>query len=337
MKKGFVFSILVAMLLGFFILTMQYYLVGTPNPEIFSDFQTSQEYVTRSVANDLSEEFPISVERTSHVVITQTMPFVASDGVVTRWTNFMELYTNYSQHNISIDATNSSYLASGFWLGGNGDYVVSANQFTLNHSGSYLLVNNTMGIINYTVCALDGAGSVETRIIIDTFDTGVKYTTAGSSYYCYANFSDGKEVNVTINTNNDLVINYSNAPVNFTQRIGFDSDSLHMVFDKYNKTTSGINPGWIEQITGNKNYATVGGMNFVVADINTDGNYDYVFVDANANGNFTDSVDLWYLKPGITSLNGKVFYIQFDLGGNWITAYNALGVQSSSNWKGVEF
>ncbi|MCK4327106.1 MAG: hypothetical protein KAW41_01380 [Candidatus Diapherotrites archaeon] len=335
MRRGYVFSLLIALLLGFFMLTAHYYLLERPERDVYPHFVAAREVVTGSIAADVASEFP-AVERGAHTIITEESSAGGLDTAVATWGSFLALYESATLHNASIDATNSSSLATKLWLAGRGvDYVRDGSSFTLGHSGSYLLVNNTMGEVNYSSCPLDLAGSVETRIIIDTADTGAKYTSQGTSYVCFVNFTGGGSVNITIDAQNQLSIDYSSAPSNYTQRIGFDGpDKLYVVFDKYN-VSLGASPGWNETFAGTKKYGTAGGINFVVADTDNDTNYDYAFADVDGDGGFGGVDDRWYLKEGVAGLGGKVFYIRFDLAGNWLVLYNALGVRSLSSWRGV--
>ncbi|MFC2174497.1 hypothetical protein ACFLQ2_01375 [archaeon] len=336
MKKGFVFSLLITLLLGFFMLTAQYYLLDRPERSISTTFKVTKELVTGGVAADMATDFP-AVHRGAHMVVTESMPSSGLDTGVTLWSGFLTIYENSTFHNVSIDTTNSSTLSTKLWLAGNGtDYVRDGSSFSLSHTGGYLLVNDTMDLsLNYSSCSLDAGGSVETRIILGPFDTGVKYTTPGSSYSCFVNFTTGDEVSITINTANTLSIDYSGFSGNYTQRIGFDGpENLYVVFDKYN-VTLGATQGWTEEFPGTKKYGVVGGMNFVVADIDNDTNYDYAFADVGADTLFNSTDDRWYLKEGTVGLGGKVFYIRFDLAGNWLVLYNALGVSSLNSWRGV--
>ena len=336
MRKGYVFSLLVALLLGYLMFSLQYYLVDRPAPGIDHYFSAGRDEAVKSVADGVAAGLNFSVARSTHVTVTQALPISGSSSKASQWTAFLTLYTNATYHNMSLDTTNST-LDTTLWLAGSGvDYVATNASLSLNHSGSYLFVENTMGTVNYSSCTLDNNGTVATRIKIDTFDTGAKYTTPGTTYNCFVNFTTGKNVTVTVRSDGGLFINYSNAPASFTQRISFDSGPLYVVFAKYNTTLSAVNPGWNESFTGTKKYGTANGINFVVADADNDTKYDYAFADADGNGNFSDAADRWFIKEGVASLNGKGFYMRFDLTGNWLAVYKALTVGSASEWKGVE-
>jgi hypothetical protein len=332
-KKGYMFSILIAMLLGFFILVSQYYLVVRPETEIYTGLAASREITGLATAHDIAGEF--SVTRGAHVTISEAVPAPNYNGELSEWQSFFSKYAESSGQNVTLENTNSSKLGTRLWLAGKGvDYVRESNA-QLNHSGNYLGVNIVFGsTVNSSNCALDPAGATETRVVIDSFDSGLQYTSPGSSYSCFVNFSDGKEVTVDIDANNRLSIDYSNAPASYTQNISFDSGDLYVVFDKYNESL-GASMGWNESFNGTKKYAVAAGMNIVVADIDSNGAYDYAFVDVEADGYFNSGDDKWYLREGIADLGGKVFYIRFDLGGNWVVLYNALGVSTGGSSRGV--
>ena len=333
MRKGYVFSLLLVTLLGFFMLTMQYYLLERPERGVDEDFMAAREMVAKHLAEEIAGEF--SVERGSAIVVTERAPAQLA-GRMEKWGEFLEQFENITLHNASIEATNSS-LASGLWLAGEGvDYLMDGTSFSLNHSGTYLLVNSSMqGSVNYSSCPLNNSGSVGTRIILGAFDTGAKYTTPGTAYSCFVNFTEGGEVQVNVSAGGSLSIDYSSAPANYTHRVGFDGpDKLYVVFGKHNATL-GTDPGWDENLPGMKRYGTANGINFVVSDTGNDSAYDYAFADVDGDEAFTGEEDRLYLREGVVALGGKVFYIRFDLAGNWLVLYNALGVNSLSSWRGV--
>ena len=339
MRNGYVFSLLIAVLLGLFMLVSQYYLLERPSTEIYPGLVAARENIAYSIASDLEDELPITVTRDNYTIIVENIPQVDTETELLRWSNLLTAYENITKHNASLELTNYTKLSSKLWLAGNGvEYAREGGVFTLNHSGSYLLVNNTIANVANTNCDFDASGTVYTRVIVDNFDSDSgnnNYTSPGSSYNCFINFTNTTNMTITIDSQSQMEINYSNAPVNFTQRVSFEGpDKMYVVFDKYNVTT-GVNPGWTESFAGNKKYVAAAGMNFVLADIDTDGDYDYAFVDVDGDGFFVSESDRWYVKEGIVALNEKVFYMRFDLAGNWILLYNALGTNSLSSWKGV--
>lgn len=337
MKQGYVFSLLVALMLGFFMLISYYYLVERPQPEAYTGFMSSREMVAYSIAGDLAKEIPVNVTRGTHTVVVENVPH---DGVGTelgKWADFLTVYQGEAKHNASIDLTNSSNIDSVLWLAGEGvDYISNGTFFTLNHTGNYLLVNGTVADVANGNCNFDSSGTVETRVVVNNFDSGVGYTTPGSEYGCFINFTNTTNITMAVGNGSGLTINYTNAPANYTQRVAFDGpEKLYVAFDSYNAATSATPPGWSEQFNGTKRYATVAGMNFVLADTDGGGAYDYAFADAGGDGDFGGPSDRWYLKEGAVALNGKVFYMRFDLAGNWIVLYNVLGARSLSSWRAV--
>lgn len=332
MKKGFVFSILMAVLLGLFMMSFYQHVLNKEVPEIYEKIIDSREQAAKAVANELAEELPIKVTNGEHKEIQHAVAWPGFS--LARWEEFLAIYTNTTLHNIRLDTTNST-LASRVWLAGKNAEYQADDFITLRHNGSYVFLNTTLGLNNYTDCNLDVAGAVKTRIIVSSYDSGTRYTTPGTEYYCYFNFSDGKELKINITASGDFIVDYSNAP-NGNQIISFDAGEMYLVFDKYNTTTNASAP-WVNSFPGNKRYASIAGMNIIIADVDSNGSYDYAFVDADKNGVFDDADDRLFIKEGIVGLNEKVFYMLFDLGGEWVALYNALGVHSGNAWKGVAY
>lgn len=322
-----------------FILVAQYYLLEKPTTEIYVGMKGSREMVAYSIADDVADELGLEVTRNGHVTVVESVPNFDMATELSRWSSFLVIYENVTKHNASLELTNYTKISSAVWLAGkDSEYKHEGDIFTLNHSGDYLVLNITIASVANANCNLDGAGSVYTRVIVNGYDSedtaNNNYTSAGTSYSCFVNFTNTTNMTVDIDTNNDVRVEYTNAPSSFTQRVSFNGSEMYVVFDKYNVST-GANPGWTESFNGTKKYATVAGMNFVVADLDNDTNYDYAFVDVGADGFFNSVNDRWYVKEGIVALNEKVFYMRFDLAGNWIMLYNALGTGSLSSWKGV--
>ena len=336
MNRGYVFSLLVALMLGFFMLISYYYLVERPQPETHTGFISSRGMVAYSLAGDLADEIPVSVVRGARLSVTETVPHSGTYQALEEWSSLLAKYQDSARHNASIDLTNASGIDSELWLAGDGvEYLTNGSSFTLSHSSSYLLVNDSVAHVSNGNCDFDGSGDVETRVIVDNFDSGVGYTSPGSAYSCFINFTGTENMTITVGNDSKLALDYKNAPANYTQRVSFDGpDKLYVAFDKYNGTTGTSSP-WTESFNGTKRYATVAGMNFVLADTDSDGTYDYVFADADGDGVFNGVNDRWYLREGAVALSGKVFYMRFDLAGNWIALYNVLGTSSLGSWRAV--
>jgi len=337
MRRGYVFSLLVALMLGFFMLISYYYLVERPQPEIHRGFMSSREMVAYSVVGDLADEIDVGVVRGGGKInISESSPHSDGYNQLNRWQSFLAIYQDSAKHNASMDLTNVTNIDDKLWLVGKGvEYYSMERNFTLNHSGGNFTLNDTVADVSNSNCPLDGSGDVETRIIVNNLDSGVKYTSYGSDYSCFLNFTNTTNMTITIYNDSSVFVDYTHAPNNYTQRVSFvDVGKMYVAFDKYN-TSSPISSTWHETFSGTKKYFSLAGMNFVVADNESDGNYDYVFVDVDGDEWFNSTTDRWYLGEGAVSLGGKVFYMRFDLAGNWMVLYNVPGVGSLGSWKGV--
>ncbi len=61
MKRGFLFSMLIAVMLGLFMLVAQYYILERPTTSVFPGIIGSKESVAYSVASDLKAEMPVDI------------------------------------------------------------------------------------------------------------------------------------------------------------------------------------------------------------------------------------------------------------------------------------
>jgi len=337
MKKGFLFSILIALMLSMLLMLVQYSFAIKPLPDVSLDVQRSRAQSVLLLGKQLGSDsvwYSVSNGKVN-VRFNQSAGMLSSiNSNITELAGFLELFGEFSQQNISLSNTSAnSWLGAGnFTLKGSGsDYHWDGDAFSLEHGGDYILLNSTVAEVNYSswTPALGAAGDVQVRVLVNSYDSGVKYVSYGTQYDGFFNFTGGDEVNVTFDSSGNLQVDYSSVSVDYRQELEFEESELVMTFGGIEIDTSNTtDPGWaMPVISGTKHYGSSATENYVVVDAGPDGVYDYVFIDTDKDDNFTDDGALWYIGKGsIVDIAGEGFYITFENNGNWVKKDNALVV-----------
>lgn len=348
MRRGYLFSVLISIMLSMLLLFVQTQIVFVPTADIGWEVATSRNATLMKTAMDIDVDFPMSVTRSTYTLVEEAHSaggLAALSADISTWDSFLGMFSDMADRNITsleLDTYNvSTYLGEGLLTLVNNDseWHWSGNTFSLRHQGNRVLFNETMlDAINWDCSGFNSSGNVSVRVIVSDYDTGEKWIEYGNTYNCFVNFSEANHVDISFDESAQATMDCSSCPASFTHRVEWNTtdDRLYPVFGEENTTTAGTtNPGgWTEPdypggIGAVKHYGS-GTYNFIVVDMDNDGEYDTVFVDVDADGDFTGNSDLGYIKTqSVADYGGKAFYTTVDLSGDWVGIQKALVVQTS--------
>ncbi|MBN3037103.1 MAG: hypothetical protein JW834_01515 [Candidatus Diapherotrites archaeon] len=325
MRKAFVFSVLVLLMLTSFVLLVDTALVRRPFFDVRQEVQRSRDIAARDVAREVAKDFPVTASGASireHRTSNSLSDFETRLG---QWASFILDYENRSWQNISIDDSEDT-LPSFYRLAGPGiDYSWNGTNFTASHqSSSIVLFIEGVDPINYDwTPALGGIGDIQVGVCVGSANTS-GFVSLGTTYEGFFNFSSSSNLTVRFLSDGSLNVDRQYAGGDWNQTIGLDGEvpALNILWAAEVVDTLGTaNPGWTEPTYPNgtastKHYGN-NTHNVILADTDNDGSYDAAFLDSDGDGDFSELNDVWLARSGSTvKLGSKAFYITFESDGS---------------------
>jgi hypothetical protein len=347
-RRGYLFSILIALMLAMLVLLIESQLIFAQPPEVANSLFFSRNITLLKATADIGADLPFNVTRGGYTLVEEARTATELTDLNTRIGRWNTLLTEFDRlsdvnvTNVTIDSGNAStYLGAGLLTLANNDsrWEWRNSVFYLDHSGNHSMLNDTIAnVLNTVGCSFNSSGDVSVRVIVNNYDSGERWVQYGQSYDCFLNFSEAEHAHARFSPAAQLSLDCSACPASFTHRVEWNTtdSKLYVLFGDENvTTTTTVNPGWTAPpyptgTAATKHYGSSASYNLIVFDANADGRYDTAFVDADKDGDFTENTDLRHVKSqSVADYGGKAFYTTIDSSGNWVFISKALAVRST--------
>jgi len=226
--RGYFFSTLIALLLGFLVVVSVYLLVMRPAPDASSEFLLSTKVATKHLVHDIKNEFNVSTSYSSGILTiyeekgSNTLSNTLAE--LTQWSSFLSIYSDYTNMSFSLDMYNvSTYLNNGILVLRNDgmEYRWQGDMFYFNHSSANINITiDTNDVLNYTwVPPLENSGDVAVVVTVGNYTSDQKWVKYGTSYIGFFNLTSDSNITINFTESANIIINYTNAPSTFNQTL----------------------------------------------------------------------------------------------------------------------